>query len=123
MKDQQPTLFYEYRHGDRIAGYGPAAPHNGTPTSRAAATTIEPNAAETLRKRILEFLRLCGQDGATDEEIQLALDMAGNTERPRRGELANAGLIFRVFHNGSYSTRATSSGRKAVLWFATKGDS
>ena len=120
MKIQQASLFEEYRHGDHIAGYGPSAPHNGTPTSKEAAVAIEPN-AETLRKKILDFLRLCGQDGATDDEIQKALNMTGNTERPRRGELANAGLIFRVCHNGCYSTRATSSGRKAVLWFAAKG--
>lgn len=85
-------------------------PHNGTPTSQAAAERIEPNAS-SLRALVLDYIRTSG--GATDEEIQVALGMAGNTERPRRRELEQAGLI-----QDSGTTRRTASGRMAVVWVA-----
>lgn len=97
------------------------APHNGTPTSKAAAEAIAPTAA-TLRAKVLAFIRECGERGATDEEIQNALDMVGNTERPRRGELSAAMLIGQVWvtSDGTAAplTRKTRSGRQAVVWRA-----
>jgi hypothetical protein len=101
--DYQPSLF------DRPE---PAPPHNSTPTSRAAAESIKPTAG-TLRALVLDFLKACS-DGATDEQMQQALNMAGNTQRPRRQELETMGLIRKTD-----KTRATSSGRQAVIWEAT----
>ena len=79
-------------------------------TSRDAAAKIEPN-AKTLRAAVLQFLRGTDSYGATDEEIQRALDMNPSTERPRRIELVDAGLV-----RDSGSTRSTCSGRRAVVW-------
>ncbi len=91
----------------------PAPPTNGTPTSNEAAERIEP-AAGTLRELVLAYVRQCGEIGATDEEIQLALDMNPSTERPRRQELEKLGLILRTSR-----TRPTKSGRSAVIFIAT----
>lgn len=91
----------------------PSPPHSGSETSKAAAELIRPN-AETLRARVLEYIEAQGQFGATDSEIQSALVMEGNTERPRRQELQTQGLI-----RDSGQTRATASGRQAVVWIAT----
>jgi len=77
-------------------------------TSVAAAGAIEPTAA-TLRMAVLGVIAATG--GATDEEIQAALGLAGNTQRPRRVELCEAG---RVVDSGV--RRPTKSGRQAAVW-------
>lgn len=89
-----------------------AAPHNGTTTSKAAASAIAAD-AKTLRSHVFTYLKGCGADGATDEEIQDALEMDPSTERPRRGELVTQGVVV-----DSGRTRPTRSGRKAVVWIA-----
>lgn len=70
-------------------------------TSRAAAQAIALKTG-SIRWRILEFLWIAesGQGGViplgggcTDLEIQQALNLNPSTERPRRGELVDAGLI------------------------------
>lgn len=83
-------------------------------TSREAAKAIEPRAA-TLRRLVLDYLRGQGEQGATDLEMQEALGMDGNTQRPRRVELLTAGLI-----RDSGCTRATRHGRQAVVWIANR---
>lgn len=77
-------------------------------TSRAAAEAIKPKIGP-LHVQILDYLE--DVRGATDEEMQAGLDMAANTQRPRRRELQNMGLIV-----DSGRTRATRSGRQAVVW-------
>jgi hypothetical protein len=49
--------------------------------------------------------------GMTDTELQEELNMSGDTERPRRGELLKAGLI-----KDSGVTRKTKRGREAIVW-------
>jgi len=82
-------------------------------TSADAAFSIKPQGG---RARILDFLR-SDKGSWTDEGISLMLKMNPSTERPRRIELTNAGLIEAA------GTAKTSSGRDAVLWRATKADS
>lgn len=82
-------------------------------TSRAAAAQIAED-AETLRQRVLAAIRAAGEAGMTDEEIQTELHMSGNTERPRRWELAKICAIRRAGR-----TRKTTSGREADVWIAT----
>ena len=77
-----------------------------------AAEQIEPS-ADTLRAQVLEYIRACGA-GATDDEVQSGLALDGNTERPRRWELYNAGLIYSEGH------RVNPRGRKCAVWFAVK---
>lgn len=86
--------------------------HNGTPTSIAAAESIRPH-AETQRHKILEFVRTRDEIGATREDIELALEMNGSTVRPRVLELIARGLL-----RETDVTRATSSGRQAVVLFS-----
>ena len=84
----------------------PAQRHSET--SVEAAEAIEPNAG-TLRAAVLEYLRSC--ERATDEQIQIALGMNPSTERPRRIELVDAGLVIDSGFKGT-----TASGRNAVMW-------
>lgn len=63
---------------------------------------------------VLRHLLACG--GATDEEIQCALSIPGNTERPRRRELEAAGLI-----KDSGLRRVTAANREAIVWVAIPG--
>jgi hypothetical protein len=102
--------------GTQLAFVTPAPATNGTPTSNEAAAQIEP-AAGTLREQVLAFVRNCGRFGATDEEIQLALSMNPNTQRPRRQELEQLGLIVRTDR-----TRPTRSGRSAVVFLAASAE-
>jgi hypothetical protein len=79
-------------------------------TSQAAAESISPKRTEQDRRDILRYIRL--NYGATDEELQLALHMNGNRERPRRVELVDKFKLVR----DSGRTRLTSSGRAATIW-------
>lgn len=80
-------------------------------TSREAAAAAEPSAG-TERARCLEHFRSC-ENGATDEEQQIALDINPSTQRPRRIELCAAGLV-----RDSTDRRRTRAGRRAVVWEA-----
>ena len=79
-------------------------------TSRAAAEEIRPDTG-TLRAKVYHHLVSCGVRGATDDEMQTALDMNPSTQRPRRVELHRAGLVV-----DSGETRLTRSCRRAVVW-------
>ena len=50
----------------------------------------------------------------TDEEIQEQLNLPGNTQRPRRGELATQGRIRKL------GSRPTKSRRMAAVWVANE---
>lgn len=91
----------------------PTPAHNGTPTSREAAHAIKPHAL-TLRNRVLLFVSAAA-DGATAEEIERGLSLAGNTVRPRLVELRETACI-----RDSGRTRKTASGRAAVVWEIVK---
>lgn len=99
---------------DQLTFFDP--PHGTRPTSAAAAEQIRPD-ANRLRKAVLQVIVDRGMIGATDEEIQRELGLAGNTERPRRRELEQAHLVV-----DSGQRRATSSGRMAIVWVATGHD-
>ena len=103
MRETQGMLFKT--HGDELV-----PPHSGSATSRQAAEAIEPD-AETLRNKVLWFIVSKGRHGATDDEIQEALKMDGNTERPRRREMVKLRHI-----EESGETRPTASGRNAKVW-------
>lgn len=82
---------------------------NGSATSAAAADSLDAKALNAMHRRVLRFLETC-LGGATDEEMQMALGMNPSTQRPRRIELARAGLVVKD------GTRRTASGRMAVIW-------
>lgn len=91
-----------------LLDYVPAQRHS--PTSQAAAEAIRPSAA-TLRMQVLGYIVARGDEGATDDEIQIALGIEGSTQRPRRVELLDRGLV-----KDSGATRATRKGRQAAVW-------
>tara|TARA_Y100000004_G_C8600091_1_gene280196 strand:+ start:130 stop:465 length:336 start_codon:yes stop_codon:yes gene_type:complete len=82
-------------------------------TSKQAADQIQ-ESAKTLRAKLFRFIKSRGQYGCTDEEAQTSLPMLPSTQRPRRVELANLGLIKK---NGQ--TRKTKSNRNAAVWIAS----
>jgi hypothetical protein len=87
--------------------------HTHPDPSRAAAERVTPRTG-TQRARVLDYVRWASETwrdnpGATDAEVQRALGMDGNTERPRRIELVNAGHL-------------EDSGRRrdgAIVWVVT----
>lgn len=85
-------------------------PFSNDTTSREAAESIRQDAS-VLRELVYRDIRQSGARGRTDEEIQDALGLSGNTERPRRWELAKADRIVE-----SGERRLTRSGRRAAVW-------
>ena len=79
-------------------------------TSRLAAVHAEPKAG-TQRGILFDHFTRLGSYGATDEEMQTLTKMNPSAERPRR-----IGLLDQGFIKDSGRTRATSSGRQAVVW-------
>jgi hypothetical protein len=78
-----------------------------------AAASVKPN-AHTLRETI--FMAISNAPtGLTDEELSIHTGILGNTERPRRIELQQAGRIVPA------GTRATKSGRQATVWTVSRG--
>lgn len=69
---------------------------------------------DVARRRILRLLvEHRATLGATDLDIQETLNMPGDTERPRRGELEALGLIH------SSGKRETPRGGQAAVWYPT----
>ncbi len=85
---------------------------NRSRTSRAAANALGER-AESHFVRYLSWLRERGEYGATDDEAQSALSMAGSTQRPRRVKAVELGLV-----RDSGRERKTRAGRSAVVWVA-----
>lgn len=90
----------------------PAQRHSETSVN--AANEIKPGAG-TLRMAVLDFIGKCGDNGATDDEVQVALGMNPSTQRPRRVELWDMGLV-----RDSGRTRLTRSRRKATVWIVNE---
>lgn len=82
-------------------------PHNGTDTSIAAARKQLSKAAQD-RMRISAFLAFMP---CTDEELCVRLKMDPNTERPRRWELSEKGIVV-----DSGKRRNTRTGSPAIIW-------
>lgn len=89
------------------------APYSNSTTSKDAAEAVCNAAA--LREGVLNLLKL-NPEGLTDEQIQDSMGLNGNTQRPRRWELVNAGLVIRK------GTRTVRSGHKAIVWAAANGE-
>jgi hypothetical protein len=73
--------------------------------------------AITVRKEVLAYLA-AHPDGATADEIAEALRRTPFTVRPRCSELLRRGLIV-----DSGLRRENTSGKKAIVWVASTGDS
>lgn len=91
-------------------------PHNGCETSKAAAESKRLRAGAQ-QQRVLECLQQAGDTGMTDEQIQVALGLSGDSERPRRRKLVELGLVA-----DSGEVRETTSGHAAVIWVAVRSN-
>lgn len=90
-----------------------ALPHHGPePTSVEAAIAILPVSGK-LRRMVYEYLLTCGPNGATDDEIQVAINMPSHTQCLRRLELVGKGKVFKT-----PMVRKTRAGRNAIVWVA-----
>jgi len=83
-------------------------------TSIDAATDMR-GCAPTKRKQVLHSIANAGARGVTDDEVQVMLNMNPSTQRPRRIELVERGLVV-----DSGGKRRTRSGRFAVVWRAVE---
>lgn len=83
-------------------------PHNGRETSIAAAASVADHCA-TQRAAVLAFITLQPR-GVTREEVCTALDISGDTVRPRVWELMRANKI-----RESGERRKTRAGRMAEV--------
>jgi transcription initiation factor IIE alpha subunit len=65
----------------------------------------------SFKKRVLDLMIERGAYGATDQEIETALEISGNTIRPTRMSLLKAGDIV-----DSGMTRLNHNGNKCIVW-------
>jgi hypothetical protein len=93
----------------------PPAPPAGTPAAK-----LIPESAKSLRTRVYNFIRDRGTEGATCEEIELALRLSHQTCSARCAELRNhpvhGGRIMIQVAEGKKIKRATLSGRSAYVY-------
>lgn len=94
-------------------------PSNGTPTSDAAAASLTPETLSKLQRKVLDVIWQARGYGVTDEQIGIVAGLSGNTVRPRRGELEQAGFVEQRVWEGKLLTAPTQSGRQAALWYPT----
>ena len=94
--------------------YGGKPPYQSqSDTSEAAAEAMLGN-IETLRFKVFDFIKSQEKIGATDQEIQEALNLEMSTEIPRRRELVLKGFVL-----DSGYRRRTKSNRFATVWIAS----
>ena len=86
----------------------PWVPPGKTDTSLEAGASVAGETAKTWERKVFDCLN---DSPKTDEEVQLALGMKGNSVRPRRKRLELRGLV-----RDSGARRKTSSGRNAIVW-------
>ena len=72
---------------------------------------------ESARERVLQYLIDQQERGATDQEMQKALGISGDTLRPTRGALLKNNLIY-----DSGKTRQNDKGNSCIVWVFAKID-
>jgi hypothetical protein len=97
---RQPSFF------DFVGNIAPAC-------RREALASITPAVLRDQHKRIIECLTGLGPQ--TDEAIQEWTGLSPSSERPRRGELVEIGIV-----RDSGTTAPTHSGRSATRWEMVK---
>lgn len=83
---------------------------NAQRTSIAAAQKVLPKTG-SLRRKVYEYILNQGLRGATDQEIEKALHIEGNTVRPTRISLIKDGFI-----KDTGSTRKNQHGNECIVW-------
>src|SRR5579872_2779825 len=104
---EQRTLFRDCR---------PAAPYRkGSETSRAAAAAQSPEKLAGDKQRIYSYVALCGNRGATRDEIAVGIDIPLATVCGRVADLVKAGYLVE-----SSATRRTRTGAEAAVLVLAK---
>lgn len=83
---------------------------NAQRTSIEAAMRVLPKTG-SLRRRLYEYLLRQGMNGATDQEMEKALHIPGNTIRPTRLSLLKEGYIM-----DTGLTRVNDQGNKCIVY-------
>ena len=81
---------------------------------RATSIQAQINAAPRMssyKARVYQFMVDRMEQGATDQEMQIALKMSGDTLRPARGKLLKDGFIY-----DSGKTRKNENGNDCIVW-------
>lgn len=87
---------------------------NAQRTSIAAAEMVLPKTG-TLRRKVCEYIMAQGLRGATDQEIEKALNLDGNTVRPTRMGLFKDGYII-----DTGTTRKNKNNNDCIVWRAVE---
>ena len=85
-------------------------------TSVAAALSALPRSG-TIRRKVYDYFVLRGLRGATDQEVEIALQISGNTLRPTRGSLVKDGYLI-----DTQTTRKNYNQQDCIVWRAVEGD-
>lgn len=104
---------FRYVDPKALRAMHPAPSVQGSETSEAAARAMPDSQRKIDKARIVAAMRAAGSNGLTDEEGQRLTGIAGDTYRPRRGELLKDNLIVKARRK-----RMTRSGREAEVWIA-----
>lgn len=83
----------------------------GSPTSKAAAESLQGVAVTKMRRKMLEYIAGQGNHGSTCDQAEVALGMSHQTASARIYDLHKMGAIV-----DSGMTRLTRSKRKAVVY-------
>jgi len=85
-------------------------------TSIATADAVLPKTG-TWRRKIYDYVQARGFDGATDQEIEIALQLSGNTERPTRITLVRDGYLI-----DTGRIRKNQLGHDCIVWACANQD-
>jgi len=85
----------------------------GSATSAQSAQALSGKLGE-LQERVLQVIQKAGDNGATDEEIEVSLEMARHTVTPRRRELVLGGRV----RDTGRTRIAARTGRSITVWAA-----
>ena len=99
----------------------PTPPHNGTETSRAAATAIKPR-ANAIARQILNCIQSM-PGGLTCDQVEAILDLKHQTCSARFRDLSSCEPPFIIkcqMPDGSYLKRPTRSGSNAFVWICNQ---
>lgn len=98
-----------------LAEGSPSPVHAGDPETARQAARDAAKRAPILRERALVELAAAGDDGLTDWELSLSLDVLRTTAGKRRGDLVAADLVEQTSDR-----RPTDTGSLAVVWRITE---
>ena len=104
---------FSYLTPKEMRALAPTPSVQGSPTSEEAARAMPDSVRRVQKQKILDAITAAGIDGLTDDAGERITRIAGDTYRPRRGELFREQKIRKTGR-----TRLTQSHREAEVWVA-----